>query len=197
MIYIAYYGNIWTGRQSASRRPGQARTIPINKSINVEHHVATYDQVRAIAQNSPGPFVVLKCICRQGKALRNVPCAKTSRSETCLGLGNMAAMVLRRNHGREVTRDEVLAILQQNEDDGLVLQPANSQQPEFVCSCCGCCCGLCVPTCPSEAVRLKKKTTETSTPIDGEELYDEIMANKTGAIKRLRMLLKVALKMKQ
>jgi hypothetical protein len=35
-----------------------------------------------------------------------------------------------------------LAILQQNEDDGLVLQPANARQPEFVCSCCGCCCGM-------------------------------------------------------
>lgn len=256
----SYMRTLSFGKSFLSVKPSQMRTIPINKSINVEHHVATYDQVRALVQDSPGPFVVLKCICRQGKALRNMPCAKTSREETCLGLGNMAAMVLRRNHGREVTRDEVLAILQQNEDDGLVLQPANSQQPEFVCSCCGCCCGmlsfqkflphpndfwssnfcaevaaevcshcgtcvsrcqvnavaltgpegeaevntsrcigcgLCVPTCPSEAVRLKKKTAETAPPMDEEELYDEIMANKEGAIKRLRMLLKVALKMKQ
>jgi NAD-dependent dihydropyrimidine dehydrogenase PreA subunit len=51
-------------------------------------------------------------------------------------------MVRRRNHGREVTRDETLAILQQNEDDGLVLQPANARHPGFVCSCCGCCCGM-------------------------------------------------------
>jgi ferredoxin len=51
-------------------------------------------------------------------------------------------MFLRRKHCREVTRDEVLAILRQNEDDGLVLQPANTRQPEFICSCCGCCCGM-------------------------------------------------------
>jgi ferredoxin len=54
----------------------------------------------------------------------------------------MAATVRRRNHGREVTREETLAILQRNEEDGLVLQPANARHPEFVCSCCGCCCGM-------------------------------------------------------
>lgn len=52
-----------------------------------------------------------------------------------------AAAILRRQHGRELTRNEALALLRQNEDDGLVLQPANAQKPEFICSCCGCCCG--------------------------------------------------------
>lgn len=74
--------------------------------------------------------------------MKNKPCAKTTREETCLAFGDMAKMVLRRKHCREVTRDEVLEILRQNEEDGLVLQPANARQPEFVCSCCGCCCGM-------------------------------------------------------
>jgi ferredoxin len=74
--------------------------------------------------------------------MRNKPCALTARTETCLAFGDTARMVLRRKHCREVTRDEVLAILRQNEEDGLVLQPANTRQPEFVCSCCGCCCGM-------------------------------------------------------
>lgn len=256
----SYMNTLSFGKSLLAVKPSQMRTIPINKSIPVEHHVATYDHIRAIVKNSPGPFVVLKCICRQSKAMKNKPCSKTSRQETCLAIGDMAASVLRRNHGREAPRDEVLAILQQNEDDGLVLQPANSQQPGFVCSCCGCCCGmlsfqkflphpndfwssnfyaevtaeacsqcgtcvsrcqvnavtltgpagnaeinpsrcigcgLCVPTCPSEAVRLKKKCKETSPPINEENLYDGIMANKKGSLKQMKMLLKVALKMKQ
>ena len=57
-------------------------------------------------------------------------------------MGDMAAMTLRRNHGREISADEALDILLQNEDEGLVLQPANEQKAEFVCSCCGCCCGM-------------------------------------------------------
>ena len=138
----AYMKTLRFGMSFLAVRPSQMRTIPINRSIPVEHHVATYDQVRTLVQNSPGPFVVLPCICRRTEAMKGRPCKKTSREETCLAFGDMAKMVLRRKHCREVTRDEVLAILQQNEGDGLVLQPANARQPEFICSCCGCCCGM-------------------------------------------------------
>jgi len=256
----AYMKTLSFGRSFLAVKPSQMRTIPINKSLPVEHHVATYDQIRAIVLDCPGPFVVLPCICRRSKAMANKNCAKTSREETCLAFGDMAKMVLRRKHCREVTRDEVLEILRKNEEDGLVLQPANTRQPEFVCSCCGCCCGmlsyqkflphpvdfwssnyyaevsseaclqcgtcvsrcqvgavtltgpsgeakinlsrcigcgLCVPTCPSEAVRLKKKDRETVPPASEEDLYDEVMANKKGALGQVQTMLKVAFKMKQ
>jgi ferredoxin len=123
-------------------KPSQMRTIPVNESVSVEHNVATYDQIRAIVDACEGPFVVVKCICRESRVLRNETCETTSRLETCLALGDMAKAVLGRGHGREVERDEVLAILDQNQADGLVLQPANAKKPEFVCSCCGCCCGM-------------------------------------------------------
>jgi Na+-translocating ferredoxin:NAD+ oxidoreductase subunit B len=138
----AYFKSLRFSMSFLAVKPSQMRTIPINKSIPVEHHVATYDQIRSIVRDSPGPFVVLPCICRRSEAMKNKPCAKTTREETCLAFGDMAKMVLRRKHCREVTRDEVLEILRQNEEDGLVLQPANARQPEFVCSCCGCCCGM-------------------------------------------------------
>lgn len=256
----AYFKALSFGKAFIAVTPPQMRTIPIRKSIPVEHHIATYDHIRAVVQNSPGPFVVLPCICRRSKAMKNKPCAKTSRDETCLAFGDMARMVLRRKHCREVTRDDVLEILRQNEHDGLVLQPANTRQPEFVCSCCGCCCGmlsyqkrlphpvdfwssnyyaevsaeacsqcgacvsrcqvgavtltgpsgaakvnlsrcigcgLCVPSCPSEAVRLNKKDPEAVPPANDEDLYDEVMANKKGALGQFQTLLKVALRMKQ
>ena len=256
----AYMKTLKFGKSFLSVKPSQMRTIPLPLSIPAEHHVATYDQIRTIIRDSPGPFVVLPCICRKSEAMQNKPCTKTSREETCLAFGDMAKMVLRRRHCREVTRDEVLAILEQNEADGLVLQPANTQTPEFVCSCCGCCCGmlsiqkllphpsdfwassysaevsaelcsqcgtcvsrcqvgavaldglsgeakvnlsrcigcgLCVTTCPSEAIRLKKKDQEPLPPADEEALYDEVMANKKGGTEQLKMLMKVALKMKQ
>ncbi|MRR09245.1 4Fe-4S dicluster domain-containing protein [bacterium] len=130
------------GRSLASTRPSQMRTIPIGKSIAAEHHVATYDEIRALVRSSPGPFVVMKCICREEERLEGKPCRQTERLETCLAMGDMASMVLKRKHGRQVSAEEALAILAQNEDDGLVLQPANAQRAEFVCSCCGCCCGM-------------------------------------------------------
>jgi ferredoxin len=130
------------GLSFLSAAPSQMRTVPVNASIPVTQHVASYDQIGAIMQAAKPPFVVLNCICREASAIRQQPCRKTTRQETCLAWGDIAAMVLRRQHGREVSRDEALAVLRQNQADGLVLQPANAQQPEFVCACCGCCCGM-------------------------------------------------------
>ncbi|MCX7001685.1 MAG: 4Fe-4S dicluster domain-containing protein [bacterium] len=122
--------------------PAQMRTVPINASIPVEHHVGRYDQIQDIIGSATSPFAVLRCVCREASALRKKHCTKTTREETCLAWGGMAAMVLRRKHGREVSREEALATLRQNEADGLVLQSGNAQRPEFVCGCCGCCCGM-------------------------------------------------------
>jgi ferredoxin len=44
--------------------------------------------------------------------------------------------------GRSISNQEALEIIQKNQEDGLVLQPSNTQEPEAICSCCGCCCGL-------------------------------------------------------
>ena len=130
------------GRSLASTKPSQMRTIPIGTSITTEHHIATYDEIRSLVKSSHGPFVIMKCICREEERIGGKPCTQTPRLETCLAMGDMASMILRRDHGRRISADEALAILQQNEDDGLVLQPANAQRAEFVCSCCGCCCGM-------------------------------------------------------
>jgi ferredoxin len=130
------------GKAFLAALPSQMRTIPLDISITYEHHTASYDQIRAIVKAANGPFLVLPCICRAKTAWQGSPCKKTTRQETCLCFGDAAAMYLRRKLGREITRDDVISILQQNEDDGLVLQPSNAGNPAFVCSCCGCCCGF-------------------------------------------------------
>ncbi len=137
-----YMSTIAFSKSLLATELSQMRTIPINASITPEHTVATYDQIRLLIESSEGPFVVLPCICRESRAIQGEVCKVTSRTETCFGMGSMAAMVLRRGHGREVSLEEALGVLQQNQDDGLVLQPSNAQLAEFVCSCCGCCCGM-------------------------------------------------------
>ena len=89
-----------------------------------------------------GPFAILECICRKKKALEGNPCRVTERKETCLALDNMAQSALMADIGREISRDDALAIIEQNQKDGLVLQPSNTEKVEFICSCCGCCCGM-------------------------------------------------------
>jgi len=138
----AYFAARVFGRSFLGAKPSQMRIVPIQESIEVAHHVAPYDRIRDLVASAAGPFVVLHCICREVRWARGERCSRTARAETCLAFDDLAAALLRRGKGREVGREEVLAILAQNEADGLVLQPSNTRRPEAVCSCCGCCCGL-------------------------------------------------------
>jgi ferredoxin len=69
-------------------------------------------------------------------------CRVTDRRETCLGFGSIAQTVLEGGNGRAIDRSEALAIIRANQEDGLVLQPSNTEESAFICSCCGCCCGM-------------------------------------------------------
>ena len=119
----------------------QMRTIPVGESVRREDGVANYDNIRQLIEQSEGPFVVINCVCRQVKDLAGTPCKATDRRELCFGVGPFVQAYIDFGWGREVSKAEMLNILEQNQDEGLVLQPSNTQNMEFVCSCCGCCCG--------------------------------------------------------
>ncbi len=119
----------------------QMRTIPVGESIRREDSVANYDNIRELIEQSEGPFLVIDCVCRQVKDIAGNPCRATERRELCFGVGPFTQAYIDFGWGRQVSKEEMLAILEQNQDEGLVLQPSNTQNLEFVCSCCGCCCG--------------------------------------------------------
>ncbi|HEV2447659.1 MAG TPA: hypothetical protein VGS58_17130, partial [Candidatus Sulfopaludibacter sp.] len=54
-------------------RTPQMRTVPVHKSIPVERAVATYNDIRRYVEGMAGPFAVIPCICRQGRALTGEP----------------------------------------------------------------------------------------------------------------------------
>ena len=121
----------------------QMRTIPVSRSITPEHHIGTYDELRKIIMTTVDPIVILECVCRAGAEASGNPCKQTTRKETCMVFRDSARVILESGKiGREISRDEALSIMVNNEEDGLVLQPSNSQSPDFICSCCGCCCGI-------------------------------------------------------
>jgi len=120
----------------------QMRTIPVAKSIQPQHHVSTFDDVKMLLQQAEAPFAIFECICRKKKALKGEPCQATRRRETCLAAGSMAQAALRNAIGREISLEESLSILDENQQQGLILQPSNTEKAEFICSCCGCCCGM-------------------------------------------------------
>jgi Na+-translocating ferredoxin:NAD+ oxidoreductase subunit B len=130
------------GKAYFSTKISQLRTIPVGKSITMEHHVASYDQIRELIINTDGPIAIGKCMCREGAKQKGRPCHVTTRSETCMRFGDWARYSIERGFSREITCEEALEITSRNEAEGLVLQPTNSQKVDFVCACCGCCCGI-------------------------------------------------------
>ncbi|MFB3776791.1 MAG: ATP-binding protein [Bryobacteraceae bacterium] len=120
----------------------QMRTVPVNKAIEVERGVATYDDIREHVRRSSGPFAAMNCICRQGQDLLGEPCKQTKLRENCLMLSVAAEVMVEQGAARFISREEMLQLLDEADKEGLVLQPENTKSPLFVCCCCGCCCGV-------------------------------------------------------
>ena len=137
-----YTSNKKFGIEFLSTKLPQMRTIPVSKSIHPQHNVSTFDEVTSLLQQAEEPFAIIECICRKKKEIEGHSCKVTERKETCLAIGSVAGMVLQSGNGREIARDEALAILEENQKKGLVLQPSNTEKVDFICSCCGCCCGM-------------------------------------------------------
>ena len=129
------------GKAYATTKVSQMRTIPVQKSLTPEHQVTTFDQVREIINNTEGRISIVPCMCREGAKAGGKPCKVTSRVETCMTFGDWAEHFIKLG-AREITREEALDIIRQNQEDGLVLQPTNYRKLDFICSCCGCCCGV-------------------------------------------------------
>jgi Pyruvate/2-oxoacid:ferredoxin oxidoreductase delta subunit len=121
------------------RKVPQMRTIPVEKSIAVQHEVMPYERAEELVRMHT-TFAVSNCICRQEFRILGKGCDKPE--ESCLQFGLAAESVVQMGRGRAISREETLAILRRAEETGLVLQPANSKNPLFICTCCGCCCGV-------------------------------------------------------
>jgi len=124
-----------------STKINQLRTIPIEESITPEHNVATFDELTEIIRKT-SKITVMECICQKGKELINKPCKQTDMREHCFALNSSAQHVVDLNNGKFVTTDEALIILKRAQEEGLILQPGNALDPNFICCCCGCCCDL-------------------------------------------------------
>ena len=140
--YQKYISTKSFGVEFLSTKLPQMRTIPVAKSIQLNHNVSSFDEVSTLLKEAEGPFAIVDCICRKKRAMGGKSCEVTDRKETCLGVGHLAQISIENKIGREINREEAIAIIEQNQKEGLILQPSNTKKAEFICSCCGCCCGM-------------------------------------------------------
>ena len=123
---------------------GQIRTIPVEKSLTPEYYVNTYDNIREIINNVKGPIAVRNCVCRESKDLIGDSCKSGDLRRCCIAFNNTAEYVLNTSNTSaiQVSKEEILNLLDEYQKAGLILQPENNQNPNFICVCCGCCCGV-------------------------------------------------------
>ena len=115
------------------------RTVPVQAVIEAGHHVAAYDDAVAMLKDKE-PIVVTDCICRKQQQAVGEGCGKAS--EACFMFGSMGQYYIDKGMGRQVDVEEAITLLKKAQDDGLVTQPATTQNPHGMCNCCGDCCGV-------------------------------------------------------
>lgn len=115
------------------------RSIPVNRSLDVSHPVATYEDSRAIVK-SKKLIALAKCLCRVQQGLLDKSCDKPV--EVCLLFESWGQHYIDMGMARKITVEEALKVLDESEEAGLVTQPANDQNPGGLCNCCGECCAI-------------------------------------------------------
>jgi NAD-dependent dihydropyrimidine dehydrogenase PreA subunit len=128
------------GLEFATSRLPKMRVIPVEESIKIEHHIATYDELRRLIEQAGNHIAVQECFCRKASDMQGKPCQATDRRELCMSFGDLADLYVDEGWARQVDQQEALEMARQNEEAGLVLMPGNQQEPNFMCSCCSDCC---------------------------------------------------------
>ena len=123
-------------------KPGQMRTIPVEKSLSPEYTVSTYDNIRDIISYKVDKIAIIHCVCREQRDVLEESCELSSTRRCCVMFNDAAARRIKDGLGKEVSKEEMFEILKKYQKEGFVLQPENSQNPSFMCVCCGCCCGV-------------------------------------------------------
>jgi electron transport complex protein RnfB len=115
------------------------RTIPVQQSVEVSHHVAPYDDACDILRNQ-NIIVLTDCACRRQRAMFGKGCGKPM--EVCFMFGPMGEYYAENGLGRRIGAGEAIEVLTRAQEAGLVTQPATAHNPFTLCSCCGDCCGF-------------------------------------------------------
>lgn len=130
------------GYELATSNIPKMRVIPVEKSVKVEHQIATYDELRQLIEQSGNHISVQECMCKKVNDQRGKSCQVTDRREVCMSFGDLSDLYAKEGWGRKISQEEAFEIARKSEEEGLVLMSGNAKETTFVCACCGDCCGM-------------------------------------------------------
>ena len=116
------------------------RVIPISESLVDASEVLPYD---AIEEKLDGLsfMAVAHCPCRLMRRYNGEGCEHTL--ENCLHFGSMARYMVEQGMARQITKDDVLRILEDATKEGMVHTCDNLNGVlTTICNCCPCCCAF-------------------------------------------------------
>ena len=115
--------------------------VPPSTDVVAEGEITPYDDWRAILDRNT-VFAVSPCQCRISHQATAQPDPGAHPVETCISLGEMAEYYIENGIGRQITRDEAVAVIERSIDAGMVIQSAYTKDSEIFCSCHGDCCDI-------------------------------------------------------
>lgn len=127
-----------------SSRTPMTRTLVHERALaTISSTVLPYEQVSELIRSSD-TISVQDCYCRQKSRLLEHECkVKAPLEGVCMALGRVADFLIRRGFAKSAGKDEMLRVLDETEEMGLVHVTDNVRDdPAFICHCCGCCCEL-------------------------------------------------------
>jgi Pyruvate/2-oxoacid:ferredoxin oxidoreductase delta subunit len=121
------------------------RIVPAYKAIKDIDGVLPYENMHAMV-DAASLISVVSCSCRKRKESLGEPCAH-SHDMNCIQFNRAAQYVEGRGHGKMLSKDEVLRLIEETEDHGLVHQWPNADvmTTNTLCSCCDDCCVFFLP----------------------------------------------------
>lgn len=131
--------------QIAAAEHPPIRIIPAWKAIKDIPGVLPAESMQAIVEQAP-LISVVSCSCRKRQESLGNPC-RLSHDMNCIQFSRAADYTKNRGHGRVLSKDEALALIEETEDHGLVHQWPNVSilGTNTLCSCCDDCCIFLLP----------------------------------------------------
>ena len=116
--------------------------IPVEKAIPAESKSLPIEHLSHWLKKYEGHIGVSVCSCRKQQRIRGEGSGDIE-GEWCIGVGDFADYCRETNHGRDITYEEAMEILQKAEDKGYVHQITNIDGENKIFGICNCAVGVC------------------------------------------------------
>jgi ferredoxin len=134
-----YFSTQVTEEAYSPSRTKAYRYIPVRRALELRKQAVLPLHMMETVVAKARILAVAHCPCRMVYGMNGGKCSHPM--EVCLKFDEMAAYVLERGLGRQVTVDEALAIIRRSEEAGLVHFVDNTENGiQHNCNCCGCAC---------------------------------------------------------